>query len=72
MEVYDIIYDCLLEDNGQVTETEKSMMNWMGTDDLVHWFFHSYFANDVAELYDRLPHDQAQAIEEYYDAHCQG
>lgn len=69
MEAYGIIYDWFAE-MGELSSAMESLMKWLPTDDLVGWFFHSYFANDVRELREALGEERADVIEEYYDLHC--
>lgn len=69
MSAFDIIYDYLQEADGLTPEME-SLIKWIGDDDLVHWFFHSWFANDVHELRVYLGKEKADIIEDYYDTHC--
>lgn len=68
-----IIHNYIAEtQEGGVTPLVESMMQWMGEDDLVHWFFHQWFAGVVKELYDALGEEKGKIILDYYDDHCAG
>lgn len=54
----------------ELTPAFENFLKWIGDDEIVKWYFHCYFANDVAELKKALGKENAQIVLDYYDCHC--